>query len=161
MHSACNNICGSLLSGKKKSGTLVCKIGEGGGGVLDRRDVLDLMHGPSRMAIDPRILTLPGRSMSGFHRPGRHRLDQARNAVRCPASRMKGELHPTIRTACEADLHMDDSFNEFIDSPVWALPETAMGVLCTCLLGVPYQKHHVIRSFSLCGAKVLHLTQII
>ena len=28
------------------------------------------------------------------------------------ASRMKGDLHPTtVSTACEADLHMDNSFN--------------------------------------------------
>ena len=41
---------------------------KGGGGVLDRRDVLDLiMHGSSRMTMDPRIPTMPGRSMSGFH----------------------------------------------------------------------------------------------
>ena len=44
-----------------------------GGGVLDRRYVLDLMHGRSRMAIDPRIPTMPGRSISGF-------ADQAGNA---------------------------------------------------------------------------------
>ena len=32
-------------------------------------------------------------------------LHQARFAVRCHASRMKGGLHPTtVRTACEADL---------------------------------------------------------
>ena len=66
-----------------------------GGGVLDRRDVLVLMHGRSRMTIDPRIPKMPGRSTSGFHRPGRPCLHQARSAVRCPASRMKGELHPT------------------------------------------------------------------
>ena len=53
------------------------------------------MHGRSRMTVDPRIPTMPlGRSMSGFHRPGRRRLHQARSAVRCSASRMKGELHP-------------------------------------------------------------------
>ena len=69
--------------------------GKRGGGVLDRRDVLDIMHGRSRMTIDPRIPTMPGRSMSGFHRPGRHCLHQARSAVRCPASCMKGEPHPT------------------------------------------------------------------
>ena len=67
------------------------------------------------MTIDPRIPTIPGRSMSGIHRPGRHCLHQARSAVRCPANRMKGELHPTtVRTASEADLHMDGSFNESI-----------------------------------------------
>ena len=38
-----------------------------GGGVVDRRDVLDIMHGRSRMTIDPRIHTMPERSMlSGF-----------------------------------------------------------------------------------------------
>ena len=29
------------------------------------------MHGRGRMTIDPRILTMPGRSSSGFHRPSR------------------------------------------------------------------------------------------
>ena len=35
--------------------------------VLDRRDALDLMHGRSRMTMDPRVPTMPGRSMTGFH----------------------------------------------------------------------------------------------
>ncbi|CAM9135983.1 unnamed protein product [Laminaria digitata] len=30
------------------------------------------MHGRSRMTMDPRIPTMPGRSASGFHPPGRH-----------------------------------------------------------------------------------------
>ena len=46
-------------------------LGGGGGSVFDRNYVLDLMHGRSRMTIDPRNPTMPGRSMSGFHRPGR------------------------------------------------------------------------------------------
>ena len=70
-------------------------LSDRGGGVLERRDMLDLMHGRSRMTIDARNPTIPGRSMSGFHRPGRYCLHQARNAVRCPAMGMKGELHPT------------------------------------------------------------------
>ena len=53
------------------------------------------VHGRSRMTIDPSIFTLPVRSTSGFNAPGRHCLHQARSAVRCWASRMKGELHPT------------------------------------------------------------------
>ena len=53
------------------------------------------VHGRSRMTVDPRIPTVPGRSMSGFHQPGRHCLHQARSAVRCSASRMEGELHPS------------------------------------------------------------------
>ena len=32
--------------------------------------VLIVMHGSSRMTIDPRIPTMPGQSTSGFHRPG-------------------------------------------------------------------------------------------
>ena len=47
------------------------------------------MHGRSRTTIDPRIPPMPGRSTSGFHRPGRRCLHQARSAVRCSASRMK------------------------------------------------------------------------
>ena len=50
------------------------------------------MHGRSRTTISPRIPTMPGRSTSGFHQPGRHCLHQARSAVRCSASRMKGKL---------------------------------------------------------------------
>ena len=53
------------------------------------------MHGRSLMTIDLRIPTMPGRSTSGCHRPGRHCLHQARSAVWCRASRKKGELHPT------------------------------------------------------------------
>ena len=41
--------------------------GRGGGDVLDRSDVLDRMHGCSRIIILPRIPTMPGRGMSGFH----------------------------------------------------------------------------------------------
>ena len=36
------------------------------GRVLDRRGVIDIMHGRSRMTINPRILTLPGRSTLVF-----------------------------------------------------------------------------------------------
>ena len=45
--------------------------------------------------IDPRISTMPGRSTSGFRRPGRHRVRQARTAVRYSASHVtEGALHP-------------------------------------------------------------------
>ena len=57
----------------------------------------------SLKTIDLRIPTMPGRNTSGFHRPGRHCLLQARNAVRCSASRVKGELHLALRAACQAD----------------------------------------------------------
>ena len=63
----------------------------GGGGVLD------IIHGRSRMTIDPRIPTIPGRRTLGFHPPGGHCLLalSAKGNVRCSASRMKGEQHPT------------------------------------------------------------------
>ena len=32
--------------------------------------VFDIIHGRSRITVDPRIPTMPGRSTSGFHRPG-------------------------------------------------------------------------------------------
>ena len=62
-------------------------IGGGGG--------TQFVDGRSRMTVDPRIPTMPGWSTSDFHQPGRHFLHQARSAVRCSASRMKGELHPS------------------------------------------------------------------
>ena len=57
------------------------------------------MHGRGRRIIDPRLLTMLRRSAPGFHRPGRHCLHQARSAVRCWSSRMKGALHPTENPA--------------------------------------------------------------
>ena len=54
--------------------------GEDGGGKKERFDtkrggegVLIIMHGRSRMTIDPRIPTIPARNTLGFHRPGRYR----------------------------------------------------------------------------------------
>ena len=52
-----------------------------------------VIHDRSRMAIDSCIPTIPRQRTSSFHRPGRHCLHQARSALRCSASRMKGELH--------------------------------------------------------------------
>ncbi len=43
------------------------------------------------------------------------------------------------RTACGADLHMDDGFDLIVFFLVWPLPETAMGSRCNCLVGgLPY-----------------------
>ena len=119
------------------------------------------MHGRSRMTIDPRIPTMPGRSTSGFHRPGRHRLHQARSAVRCSASRMKGELHPAkkhFRILCVLSCIWMTASNEFIYFLVWPLPETAIGILCNCLVGALPYTHYVISS-PLCGVRVLHSAQ--
>ena len=62
-------------------------MGGMGGGV-------DIMHDRSRMTIDHRIPTMPGRITSRFHRPGRHSLAPKLEAP-YPTSRMKGEQHPT------------------------------------------------------------------
>ena len=59
---------------KKLRESHVRAIYSGGGSGGRGQGVLDLMHGPSRMTIDLRIPTMPGRSTSSFHRPGRHCL---------------------------------------------------------------------------------------
>ena len=46
-----------------------CRLASKQGG----EGVLIVMHGHSRMTIDPRIHIMPGRSTSGFHRHGRDR----------------------------------------------------------------------------------------
>ena len=46
-------------------------VGGGGGGT-------QIVHGRSHMTTDPRTRTMPGRSTSGFHEPGRHYSHQAR-----------------------------------------------------------------------------------
>ena len=54
--------------------------------------VLIIMHGRSRMTIEPRIPAMPGRSTSGFT----YQTDVACTKREAPsASRVKGELHPT------------------------------------------------------------------
>ena len=67
---------------------------QGGGGGTHH-----VMHGRSRMTIDPRIPPMPRQSTSGFHRPGRYCLHQARSSVRCWASSMEDEPHPSKMTA--------------------------------------------------------------
>ena len=47
------------------------------------------------MTLEPLTPTRPGRSTSAFHRRGRRCLHQARSAMRCWASRIKGELRTT------------------------------------------------------------------
>ena len=68
---------------------------------LGRGGCTQFVHGRSRMTIDPRTPTMPGRSMSGFHQPGRHYLHQARSAVRCSARGEGEECHsrPPKRTS--------------------------------------------------------------
>ena len=97
------------------------------------------MHDRCRMTMDTRIPTTSGRRTLGLHRQGRHCLHQARGAVGCWASRMKGFVasyeEPLWRRMF---LHMDNSVNScfFLE---WPLAETAMGLLCASR--VPYHIH--------------------
>ena len=93
-------------------------------------------HGCSRMTIQPRISTMPGRSTSGFHQPGRHCWHQARSAVRCSSSRMMVELHPSKNRSYDGLwllvptlLLMDDSANELRFFLVWQVVGRGKGVL--------------------------------
>ena len=73
-----------------------------GGGVGRVHSIF--MHGRSGMTIEPRILAMPERSMSGFPRPGRRCLHQARSAVRCSASRMRMSCIPPIKNRLRGGL---------------------------------------------------------
>ena len=102
--------------------------GLGGGGVLI------VVHGRSRMTIDYRIPKMPARSTSGFHRPGRSCLHQARNALTCSAKSHEkwaaSYYEPLSRRTCT-----DDRVECLFFSPVRPLPETAMGILRNYLVG--------------------------
>ena len=98
------------------------------------------VHGRSRLTIDPRIPTMPGRSTSAFHQSGRHCLHQARSAMRCSAS-MKGELHPSQSRSYDGLLHlvpnsllMSDSTNGLPCFLVWPLQRKQWVLLCNCLV---------------------------
>ena len=102
------------------------------------------VHGRSRMTIGPRFPTMPGRSTSGFHQPGRHCLHQARSAVRCSASRMNGGPRPSknpsqdgLRHLVPTFLNSDDSANQFLCFLVWPLQRQQWVFLCTGS-SVPY-----------------------
>ena len=92
------------------------------------------VHGRSRMTVDPRFPTMPGRSTSGFHQPGRRCLHQARSAVRCSASRMRRELQPSKNRSLEGLRHLVPTFLLMGDSAKVTLfsgvtsPGTAMGI---------------------------------
>ena len=53
---------------------------------------LIIIHDRTRVAVDPRIPTMPGRSSSLFHRPGRHCLHQARGGGNSSAMRIKDDV---------------------------------------------------------------------
>ena len=126
------------------------------------------VRGRSHMTIDPRIPTMLGRSTSGFHQPRRHGLHQARSAVRCTSSRMKRAkciLPRTTRYTDVGTLYLLSCF--WMTAPMShklfsgvATPETAMGnLLCKCFVGALPYSHYVMRSFPLCGVRVLHTAQ--
>ena len=68
----CCDVCMLAVSCLIRSmGVFFLRARDGGG-----EGGTQFVHGRSRMAIDPRIPTLPERSTSGFHQPGRHCLHQ-------------------------------------------------------------------------------------
>ena len=91
------------------------------------RGVLVTMHGRSRMAIDPRIPTMPGRSTRLFA----DRADIARTKREAPwgVGRVAWRVccillrEPILRRIF---LHMDDSVNYLVFFLAWPLPETAL-----------------------------------
>ena len=83
------------------------------------KGVLIVMRGRNRMTLDRRIPTMPGRSVSGFYRPGRHCLHQARGAVRGSRNRMKGELHPAKNRLSGGLRHLVRTFLHVGDSVEW------------------------------------------
>ena len=67
-------------------------------------------------------------------------------------SRMKGELHPTIiGAACEADLHINGSFNGSVWFPVWPLQKYSNGSTMQpplgCLTINRINTRYVLRSY--------------
>ena len=129
------------------------------------RGCTQFVHGRSRMTIDPRIPTMPGRSTSGFDQPGRHCLHHARSAVRGSASRMEGELDSSknrsydgIRHLVPTFLLVHDSANELLCFLVWPLKRQQWVLLCNCLVGALPYSHYVMRSF-LCRDRFLHPAQ--
>ena len=127
-------------------------------GVKRGRGGIHFMHSRSRMTIRYTPLHFPivsGRSTSGFHRPGRYWLHQARSAVRCSASRMKGELHPAKNPLLDVwnsapcacfFFRIDDKpgMKSYFFFLVWSLSETTVGTLCNCLVGaLPYTHHRI------------------
>ena len=62
------------------------------------------MHGRTRMAIDPCIPTIPGRSASGFHGLGRYYLHEAQSVVKYCSRRVASTLSCfLLGAACEED----------------------------------------------------------
>ena len=115
------------------------------------------------MTIDPRILLCQDGARRVFtNQADITCLHQARSAVRCSASRMKGELHPSknrlkdgLRHLMPTFLRMDNSTNELLCFLVWPLQRQQSLLLCNCLVGALSYSHYVMRSFPLCGVTVL------
>ena len=83
-----------------RSSTNYCVVARRRGGEQALAVCTHAMHVRSRMTIDHRFRTMPGRSTSDFHRPGRHCLHQAR-------SRAGGWGEAIIYVACLSHLIVD------------------------------------------------------
>ena len=99
--------------------------------------------------IDPRIPTMPRRSTSGFNRPGRHRLHQARSTLTSSVNRVKGELLPTKnrlvgRTTALSCIWMTASRINLVVFWCGRFQRQHRGMLCNCLVGDLHYAHCVI-----------------
>ena len=99
--------------------------GEGRRGVVTKPCVAVV-----RRTRDPRIPATSKRSTSGFHQPGRHRVHQARSAVRCSASRVNGESCILLKTACKADF---GTLFDILSCKWMTSSKGGVGVLIGCL----------------------------
>ena len=115
------------------------------------------------------LIIIHGRSRMNDHRPSypynagteKIRFSPTTQTMLAPSANKKVGCWASCMKACKAALHMDISVNELIYFLVWPLPETAMGLLCNCLVGaLPYTLligDTIIPP--LCGVKLLHPAQ--
>ena len=156
----CGNFRGCIPPGHEgvmRSGGWCLRGQESGGGTGKRgggkgvRECIQFVHGRSRMTVDPRILTMPGRSTSAFPLPGRHCLHQARSAVRCSASRMKGELHPSKNRS-------SDGLRHLVPTCSWMTAPTSYFVFWCDHSRDSNGYYYVLRSICLVVAYHIHTT---
>ena len=77
--------------------------------------------------------------------------------MRCLASRMKGELHPSKGLRGGRTLHVDDNFHDlYVSSGLATSRDGNGGNVQLTASWAPHHEHYVVRSFHLYRVKVLH-----
>ena len=156
-----NHACGKKKVGKteqREDGKITDSLlrKRGGGGGCTRYSIS--MHDRSRMTIHPRIITMPGRSMSCFHRTGRHCLHRGGGGG---GKRIKKNEHsfpdlplpPSTCRAARKITHSQGSISELIFS------EAKGGhITKTAALGRYRQDHSMGASLGVCSFPVVEET---